>query len=85
MVRIGDDRVYEHIKKCYKDGKLGKESPPATEGGWENRLSLNYRGDLCAVAVVYMKKKKHVVGNLTARCALCPEWLIEEDGGKNLH
>jgi hypothetical protein len=22
-----------------------QKSPPATEGGWENRLSLNYRGE----------------------------------------
>ena len=29
-----------------------QESPPATEGGWENRLSFNYRGDLCLVALV---------------------------------
>jgi hypothetical protein len=30
------------------------ESPPDTEGGWENRLALNYRGDLCFVA--YLNK-----------------------------
>ena len=34
-----------------KSGTPGMGSPPATEGGWENRLPLNYRGDLCLVAV----------------------------------
>jgi hypothetical protein len=49
----GDDSVFEHTEKCKKDGCLVWQaaSPPATEGGWENRLSLNYRGDLCLVAV----------------------------------
>ena len=28
-----------------KSGTPGMGSPPATEGGWENRLPLNYRGD----------------------------------------